>query len=118
MADDTNIPIFEMFAYDCSILQFEGWDGPMARFDTVLSKMLGGPLPKTVGDTARHDNWLVIRIAPRRFWLLCDGTSPSVDVDADLGCALPLGEGRARLRLSGRGLKYVLERCVALIGRT
>lgn len=114
MADDSNMAIFEMVAYDCSILQFEGWDGAMARFEAVLDQMLGGPLPKMVGDTARHDNWLVIRIAPRRFWLLCDGPPPIVDVDAELGCALPLGEGRARLRLSGRGLKHVLERCVAI----
>ncbi|RWP97629.1 MAG: sarcosine oxidase subunit gamma [Mesorhizobium sp.] len=105
---------FEMAAFNCAIVQFEGWDGAMAQFEVVLNRMLGGPLPKKVGDTARHDGWLVIRIAPRRFWLFCDGPPPITDVDPELGCALPLGEGRVRLRLSGRGLKHVLERCVAV----
>lgn len=113
MADGSNMAGFEMAAYDCSILQLEGWVGAMAQFEVVLNRMLGGPLPNKVGDTARHDEWLVIRIAPRRFWLLCDGPPPVIDFDAELGCALPLGEGRVRLRLSGRSLKQVLERCVA-----
>ncbi|RUW03098.1 MAG: sarcosine oxidase subunit gamma [Mesorhizobium sp.] len=113
MADGSNMGGFEMAAYDCSILQFEGWDGAMAKFEVVLNRILGEPLPNKVGDTARHDDRLVIRIAPRRFWLLCDGPPPVIDVDAEFGCTLPLDEGRIRLRLSGRGLKQVLERCVA-----
>ncbi|RWP61941.1 MAG: sarcosine oxidase subunit gamma [Mesorhizobium sp.] len=105
---------FDMAACDCSLLQFEGWDGAMVQFEVVLKRVLGGPLPTKVGDTARYDDLLVIRIAPRRFWLLCDGTPPIIDVDSGIGCALPLGEGRVRLRLSGRGIKHVLERCVAV----
>ncbi|MER9223471.1 sarcosine oxidase subunit gamma [Mesorhizobium sp. M0644] len=114
MADRSNMAWFEMAAYDCSILQFEGWDGEMAQFEVELNRMLGGPLPNKVGDTARHDEGLVIRIAPRRFWLLFDGPPPIVDVDVRLGCALWLGEGRIRLRLSGRGLKHLVERCLAV----
>lgn len=114
MADGSNMTGFEVAAYDCAIVQFEGWHGAMAQFEVELNSMLGGPLPNEVGETARHDNWLIIRIAPRRFWLLCDGTPPITDVDAELGCALPLGEGRMRLRLSGGGLKHVLERCVPI----
>ncbi|MER8474240.1 sarcosine oxidase subunit gamma [Mesorhizobium sp. M1328] len=114
MADGSNMAGFEMAAYDCAIVQFEGWDGAMAPFEAELDRMLGGPLPKKVGETARHDRWLVIRIAPRRFWLLCDGPPPIIDVDPELGCALPLGEGRMRLRLSGEGVKHVLEGCVAV----
>ncbi|MDX8462471.1 sarcosine oxidase subunit gamma [Mesorhizobium humile] len=114
MADGSNIPGFEMAAYDCAIVQFEGWDGAMAQFEAELKRMLGGPLPNKVGDTARYDDGLVVRIAPRRFWLLCEGPPPIIDVDAELGCALPLGEGRIRLRVSGRGLRHVLERCVAV----
>ncbi|MER9839562.1 sarcosine oxidase subunit gamma [Mesorhizobium sp. M0145] len=114
MADGSNVAGFEMAAYDCPILQFEGWDGAIAHFEVELSRSLGGPLPHKVGDTARHDDWLVIRIAPRRFWVLCDGPPPIIDVDAELGCALSLGQGRIRLRLTGRGLKHVLERCVSV----
>ncbi|TIU95471.1 MAG: sarcosine oxidase subunit gamma, partial [Mesorhizobium sp.] len=61
---------FATAAYDCAIVQFEGWDGEMAQFEAELHRMLGGPLPNKVGETARHDGWLVVRIAPRRFWLL------------------------------------------------
>ncbi|MER8977041.1 sarcosine oxidase subunit gamma [Mesorhizobium sp. M0800] len=111
MGDDSNTARLKTAAYDCAIVQCEGWDGAMAPFEAELNGMLGGPLPTKVGETSRQDNWLVIRIAPRRFWLLCDGTPPIVDVDAELGCALPVGEGRVRLRLSGEGLKRLLERC-------
>ncbi|WP_245457300.1 MULTISPECIES: sarcosine oxidase subunit gamma [unclassified Mesorhizobium] len=114
MADGSNMARFATAAYDCAIVQFEGWDGEMAQFEAELHRMLGGPLPNKVGETARHDGWLVVRIAPRRFWLLCDGPPPNAYVDPKLGCALPLGEGSVRLRLSGVGLKHVLERCVAV----
>ncbi|WP_235984604.1 sarcosine oxidase subunit gamma [Mesorhizobium neociceri] len=114
MADGSTMTGFEMAADDCAIIQFEAWDGAMAQFEAELPRILGGPLPTEVGDTARHDSWLVIRVAPCWFWLLWDGPPPIIDVDPKLGCALPLGEGRVRLRLSGRGLQYVLERCVAV----
>ncbi|MER9076671.1 sarcosine oxidase subunit gamma [Mesorhizobium sp. M0904] len=112
MAEGPTVAGFEMAAYDCAIVQFEGWGGAMAQFEAELQRTLGGPLPNETGETARHDSRLVIRVAPRRFWLLCDGPPPVIDVDPELGCALPLGEGRVGLRLSGGGLKYVLERCV------
>ncbi|QKD19589.1 hypothetical protein HGP13_34175 [Mesorhizobium sp. NZP2077] len=48
MADGSNIGGFEMAAYDCSILQFEDWDGTAAQIEVVLNSMLGGPLPNKV----------------------------------------------------------------------
>lgn len=114
MADSSTQAGLEIAAYDCAIVQFDGWDNTVARFEAELELMLGGPLPSKVDETARHDGWLVIRVAPNRFWLLCDRAPPVIDVGLELGCALALGESRVRLRLSGGGLKHVLERCVAV----
>ncbi|MER8594273.1 sarcosine oxidase subunit gamma [Mesorhizobium sp. M1182] len=99
---------------DCGIVQFDGWDGAMERFETDLAPRLGGQLPTKVGETTYQDGKLVIRIAPRRFWLLSDGSLPPIDIDPELGCMLELGEGRVRLRLSGQNIKHVLERCVVV----
>ncbi|BCH05280.1 hypothetical protein MesoLj131b_72790 (plasmid) [Mesorhizobium sp. 131-2-5] len=99
---------------DCGIVQFDGWDDAMARFEADLAPRLGGQLPTKVGETTYQDGKLVIRIAPRRFWLLCDGPLPAIDIDPELGCMLGLGEGRVRLRLSGQNIKHVLERCVVV----
>ncbi|WP_245452136.1 sarcosine oxidase subunit gamma [Mesorhizobium waimense] len=118
MADSSTMAGFEMAADDCVIVQFEGWDGAMAQFEAQLRRMLDGPLPNEVGETVRHDSWVVIRVAPRRFWLLGDDPLPIRDIDPELGCTLPLGEGRVRLRLFGGVIKHVLERCVAVDWKT
>ncbi|MER9262747.1 sarcosine oxidase subunit gamma [Mesorhizobium sp. M0619] len=114
MANISITSCFEMAVSDCAILQFEGWVSRLAQFEAELSKMLGGALPNKVGDTVSHDALLVIRVGPRRLWLLCDRPLPAFEVDADLGCALALSEGRVRLRLSGGRLRHILERCVAV----
>ncbi|MFD2052062.1 sarcosine oxidase subunit gamma family protein [Mesorhizobium calcicola] len=114
MANGTNQPGFEIASQDCGIVQFHGWDEAMARFEADLATKLGGQLPTKVGKTAYKDGKFVMRIAPNRFWLLSDAPPPPIDIDPELGCKLALGEGRVRLRLSGRNIKHVLERCVVV----
>ncbi|MER9573927.1 sarcosine oxidase subunit gamma [Mesorhizobium opportunistum] len=114
MANGADQAGLEIASQDCGILQFHGWDDAMGRFEADLAPKLGGHLPKKVGETTYQDSKLVIRIAPRRFWLLSDGSLPPIDIDPELGCMLELGEGRVRLRLSGQNIKHVLERCVVV----
>ncbi|MCV3211488.1 sarcosine oxidase subunit gamma [Mesorhizobium sp. YC-39] len=99
---------------DCGIVQFDGWHDARARFEADLAPRLGGHLPKKVGETTYQHSKLVVRIAPRRFWLISDGLLPPIDIDPELGCMLQLGEGRVRLGLSGWKIKHVLERCVVV----
>jgi heterotetrameric sarcosine oxidase gamma subunit len=111
----TEVPAFILSVADCSIVQFEAWDGRSQQLEAVLSGTLGIALPGTVGETVRHQNLRAIKVAPRRFWLLYDapGGEP-VAVDPDLGSVVDLGEGRTRLRLSGPSLPDVLAKCIAV----
>ncbi|MER9139516.1 sarcosine oxidase subunit gamma [Mesorhizobium sp. M0830] len=101
---------------DCPLIQVEGWDGTLRQFESSLSAALGTKLPASVGETVRHKNLLIIRIAPRRLWLaLDDGTqAPSLAIDPDLGCSVCLGEGRVRFSLAGADIASVLSTCIAV----
>lgn len=107
---------FNLSSADCPIVQIEGWDGTLARFEASASKALGAPLPATVGETVRHADVLIVRVAPRRFWLISEAgaKSPFLTIDPELGCSVLLGEGRVCLRMQGPRLPEILSRCVAV----
>ncbi|WFP61259.1 sarcosine oxidase subunit gamma family protein [Mesorhizobium sp. WSM4904] len=107
---------FKLSAADCPIVQIEGWDGTLARFEASVSKALGVPLPAAVGETVRHADVLIVRVAPRRFWLIFEtGIKPTPPtIDPELGCSVLLDEGRVRLRMDGARLQEILSKCVAV----
>ncbi|MER9296451.1 sarcosine oxidase subunit gamma [Mesorhizobium sp. M0621] len=109
-------PDFSLSVADCPLIQVEGWDGTLRQFESSLSAALGAELPASVGETVRHRNLIIIRVAPRRLWLaLDDGTqAPSLAIDPDLGCSVCLGEGRVRFSLAGGDIASVLSTCVAV----
>lgn len=104
---------FRMSAEPCAILQVECWAGSREAFEAAISAQLGGELPAEVGETAHLAGLQAVRIAPRRCWLVGD-TLPVLSLAPEAGCALPLPEGRTRLRLSGRHVLDVLSACVAI----
>ena len=107
---------FDLSAADCPIIQIEGWDGTLERFEASLSQELGMALPALVGETVRHADTLIVRVAPRRFWLISeDGAEvPSPAVDPELGCSVSLSEGRVRFRMTGARVPEVLSACIAV----
>ena len=109
-------PDFSLSVADCPLIQIEGWDGTLRQFETSLSASLGMDLPASVGETVRQSGLLIIRVAPRRLWLAVDdgAPAPSPAVDPDLGCSVPLGEGRVRFSLAGADIASVLSTCVAV----
>ncbi|TIQ28506.1 MAG: sarcosine oxidase subunit gamma [Mesorhizobium sp.] len=116
MAEILSSKDFNLSAAYCPIVQIEGWDGTLARFEASVSQALGAPLPAAVGETVRHADVLIVRVAPRRFWLISEaGTKPSPPtIDRELGCSVLLGEGRMRLRMEGMRLPEILSKCVAV----
>ncbi|MER8751054.1 sarcosine oxidase subunit gamma [Mesorhizobium sp. M1050] len=109
-------PNLSLSVADCPLIQVEAWDETLRQFESSLSAALGTRFPASVGETVRHKNLLVIRIAPRRLWLaLDDGTqAPSLAIDPDLGCSVCLGEGRVRFSLAGADIASVLSTCIAV----
>ncbi|WP_214475625.1 sarcosine oxidase subunit gamma family protein [Mesorhizobium sp. dw_380] len=109
-------PDFSLSVADCPLIQVEGWDGTLRQFETNLSASLGTGLPASVGETVRHENLLIIRVAPRRLWLALDdgAPAPSLAIDPDLGCSVSLGEGRVRFSLAGADIARVLSTCIAV----
>ncbi|WP_246673216.1 sarcosine oxidase subunit gamma [Mesorhizobium sp. B2-4-14] len=106
---------FNLSTSDCPIVQIEGWDGMLARFELRVSQLLGTALPVSVGETARCADTLIVRVSPRRLWLIteADAKPPQPAIDPELGCSLSLGEGRVRFSLSGAGLLEILSNCIA-----
>jgi sarcosine oxidase subunit gamma len=104
---------FRLVVEDCSIVQADGWHGSVADFEASLSLQLGSALPASVGQTIDAGGCRVIRIAPRRFWLVGDPHA-SLSIDPELGCLISLREGRVRLRMAGSRLLDVLASCVAV----
>ena len=98
---------------DCSILQADGWRGTIADFDASLSRQLGGALPAAVGEWIDIGGCSVIRIAPRRFWLVGEPQT-GLSIDPELGCLVPLRDGRVCLRMGGSRLFEVLNACAAI----
>ena len=88
------------------------WSGSSSS----LSQALGTTLPALVGETVRHADTLIVRVAPRRFWLISDGASqaPSPAVDPELGCSVALSEGRVRFTMTGARVPKILSACVAV----
>lgn len=107
---------FDLSAADCPIAQIDGWDGTLERFEASLSEELGTALPARVGETVRHADTLIVRVAPRRFWLISEGDAelPSPAVDPELGCSVSLSEGRMRFRMTGARVPEVLSACIAV----
>ncbi|WP_246680789.1 sarcosine oxidase subunit gamma [Mesorhizobium sp. B3-1-9] len=107
---------FTLSRSDCPIVQVEGWDGMLARFELNVSQMLGTALPVSVGETVRHADTLIVRVSPRRLWLMMetDAKPPQPAIDPELGCSVPLGEGRVRFSLSGARILEILSGCIAV----
>jgi heterotetrameric sarcosine oxidase gamma subunit len=116
MADLATPTDFSLSVSDCPLVQIEGWDGTLEKFEANLSQALGTPLPALVGETVRHADSLIVRVAPRRFWLISTGASqaPSPAVDPELACLIPLGEGRVRFTMTGARVQKVLSACIAV----
>jgi len=106
---------FRMSVEPCAIVQAEGWPGTLAAFEAELSRQLGGKLPAAFGEAVSMDEWLVIRIAPRRFWLISDEKSDlRCSIEPELGNLVSLSESRLRLRLNGPHTFDILGACVAI----
>lgn len=58
---------FNLWASDCPIVQIEGWEETLTRFETSVSQALGATLPADVGETVRHAGALIVRITPAVF---------------------------------------------------
>ncbi|MER9860972.1 sarcosine oxidase subunit gamma family protein [Mesorhizobium sp. M0185] len=116
MASLTASRDFSLSVADCPLIQIEGWDATLRQFEKSVSASLNTKLPASVGETVRHKGFLTIRVAPRRLWLALDeGTeAPALVVDPDLGCSVPLGEGRVRLKMAGPGIARLLSGCIAV----
>ncbi|MER8726211.1 sarcosine oxidase subunit gamma family protein [Mesorhizobium sp. M1027] len=116
MASLTSSRDFSLSVVDCPLIQIEGWDGTLRQFETSVSASLGTKLPASIGETVRHKALLIIRIAPRRLWLALDEgmQAPALVVDPDLGCSVPLGEGRVRLKMAGPDIARLLSGCIAV----
>jgi len=106
---------FSMPIAPCAIVQAEAWPGTVSAFEAELSRQLGGKLPTTSRETTVVGEWLAVRIAPRRFWFIADGNAAlRCSIDPELGCLLPLGESRKRLRLVGPHTFDILAACVTI----
>ncbi|MER8697752.1 sarcosine oxidase subunit gamma [Mesorhizobium sp. M1273] len=116
MASLTSSRDFSLSVADCPLIQIEGWDATLRQFEKSVAASLNTKLPASVGETVRHKGLLTIRVAPRRLWLALDeGTeAPALVVDPDLGCSVPLGEGRVRLKMAGPGIARLLSGCIAV----
>jgi heterotetrameric sarcosine oxidase gamma subunit len=104
---------FRLASEDCAILQADGWAGNLAAFEASLSGQLGATLPAAVGETVGIGGSRVIRVAPRRFWLVGD-RQDALSMDPELGSLISLAEGRMRLRMAGARLFEILNACVAI----
>ncbi|ESZ53656.1 sarcosine oxidase subunit gamma family protein [Mesorhizobium sp. L103C131B0] len=115
---DSHTPVnnFSLSTADCALSQVEGWESTLAEFEASVSALLGIRLPASVGETVRHKGLHVIRIAPRRLWLLGDDGSaaPSLAIDPAIGCSVALDEGRVRLKMAGSNIARVLSGCFAV----
>jgi sarcosine oxidase subunit gamma len=116
MADLATPTDFSLSVSDCPLVQIEGWDGTLEKFESNLSQALGTLLPALVGETVRRADSFIVRVAPRRFWLISNGASqaPSPAVDPELGCLVPLGEGRVRFTMTGSRVPKILSACIAV----
>ncbi|WP_181763358.1 sarcosine oxidase subunit gamma family protein [Mesorhizobium sp. B2-4-15] len=101
---------------DCPIVQIESWDGMQARFELSVSQLLGTALPVSVGETARCADTLIVRVSPRRLWLVSEAGAkpPPLKIDAGLGCSVDLDDGRVRFRLGGAHVLDILSTCMAV----
>jgi methylglutamate dehydrogenase subunit D len=80
----------------------------VAGADRDLKKALG-KLPMKVGVALNHDGRSLLRIGPKKIWVL--GAAP----EASSGCYItPLSSGRTRIVLSGSGARDVLSSCAAI----
>lgn len=116
MVSHTPLPNFTLSTANCTLFQIEGWEQTLAQFEASVSAALGTRLPASVGETVRHEGLRLIRIAPRRLWLLVDDgfDAPSLTVDPELGCSVSLCEGRVSLRMTGADIARVLSGCFAV----
>jgi len=98
------------------LVQLEGWEDTLTLFERIVSQTLATVLPTSVGETVRNAGFLVLRIAPRRLWVVPDeaAMAPDLFIDPGLGCSLLLGEGRVRFAMSGARVGETLAKCIAI----
>jgi sarcosine oxidase subunit gamma len=87
MAEPSATAAFDVAAFDCPIIQVDGWDATMPRLEAEFGGVFGAALPQAVGEMVCRCDLHAIRIAPRRFWLLCGAEPPTIDIDPELGCS-------------------------------
>lgn len=98
-----------------SLTQIDCWAGSRAAVDDALARACGIAMPYLVGQTARLDGLLAIRISPTRIWLLEDENSESPRVQGMTGAAIAsLTHGRRRFAIWGASARAILARCIGL----
>lgn len=104
---------FQMSTHPSPITQIEGWPGTQPEFEASLAAWLGTRLPPQVGEILPVGSCSAVRIAPRKCWMIGAGdTAPALN--PEIGCVLPLPDGRLRLRLSGHRVLDILSACLAV----
>lgn len=88
---------------DCRIVQVDVWE---AAAEAGLSKMLRCALPTVTCKAVAATDFRIIRIAPRRFWII--GDAPEISLDPELGAVVSLDQGRIMWRLSGKEVRDLL----------
>lgn len=97
---------------DCNIIQVDVWEAAAKPAETALPQMLGCELPTAIGTAVAAKGFRIVRIAPRRFWII--GNAPEFSLDAGLGAVVELDQGRIMWRLSGKGVPDLLSQLMAI----
>lgn len=103
-------PVLVAEMYGRRIIQATAWPQTAPPMGRALKKATGCTLPRTVGRTVTAEGLTVMRIGPRRFWLVSERRfelDPSVFTPA-MAAVLELTDSRTVLRIEGRHTRDVL----------
>jgi len=99
----------------CPLVQWDAWDSCSSEFSEFAADRLGGPLPDEVGRITPYCTRMVIKAAPRRFWIFAPQPEDLPHgLPVALGTELDLSEGRMRLEVRTPRLRDVLAQCLAI----
>jgi sarcosine oxidase subunit gamma len=101
--------IFTLQSGDCRIVQVDVWE---AAAEASLSRMLGCALPAVTCRALAAAGFRIIRIAPRRFWII--GDAREISLGPELGAVVSLDQGRIMWKLSGKGVPDLLSQLMAI----
>lgn len=99
---------------DCAILQADAWTENDIAFEANLAQIWGAELPKNVGDLTQGKLGRVLRIAPRRLWLLGDAPAAMPPMPSDVGMITSLSDGRVAFHLDGPDARRILAEFIAI----